>query len=204
VSVEPAQIFGSFLCPSFVRSRMSQADQYKTSLCCPQMSVFRIVVVLNMNSNNPRPLYSAPNRLRSCAPFFDDQTDPSFDEPTESEDCTQELIELAVSTLCDLVIEGEWQEHGIEVLVLSSSRTQLEGFVAGLLSKSHCPNECVPLAIRYLRRLAVVSKTHLLRENICVTFTTALILASKWLEDDGLAMSVFCLVLLSHQHKLTR
>jgi hypothetical protein len=126
---------------------------------------------------------------------LDDYTDASFDKPTESEDCTQALIELTVSTLCELVIKGEWQEHGIEVLVSPSSQTELEGFVAGLLSKSHCPNECVPLAIRYLRRLAAVSKTHLLRDNICVTFTTALILASKWLEDNGLAMSVlvwFC------------
>jgi hypothetical protein len=140
---------------------------------------------------NKRSFCSAPNLLRSCALISSVQPHASHDEPTESENCTQALIELAVNTLCELVIEGEWQEHGIEVLVLSSSQTQLAGFVVGLLSKSHCPKECVPLAIRYLQRLAAVSKTHLLRENICLTFTTALILASKWLQDDGLAMSVF-------------
>jgi hypothetical protein len=126
---------------------------------------------------------SAPAMLSAAAP-------PTINLQPQPTHPYRPVISFTVGMLCHLVVQGERTERGLDVRISTATQTRLSEYVTRILDKSSCPSECFPTALLFLSRLRQCQNFEYNRENICVMFATAVILASKWLEDIVLGMTV--------------
>ena len=115
---------------------------------------------------------------------------PSFGiEQHQPQHPLQHVITFTVNALCGFVCESEGRRCSSPVVVSSATRHRLGQYVERLLDMSECPSECMPVALAYLRTISVNAAHVITRENVCLLFSVALVLASKWLEDITLCIS---------------
>lgn len=65
-------------------------------------------------------------------------------------------------------------------------KTELPTYITQVLDVSQCPSECLPVALVYLRRILQRPRCSITCNNVHRLFAVAIMLASKWLEDQTL------------------
>lgn len=103
----------------------------------------------------------------------------------------QPVIDFTAKFLSVMVLDGEQNDPDGLRTVSPVSLLVLQGFLTRLLDGSRVPSECFPVALLYLLRLKLLSGWKLTRSTMAPVFTSALIIASKWLEDKVLPLFVW-------------